>query len=305
MSFLLTSCRELNYNELLVVNGGCSSAPVQQSPGFIKTIYNMIQDKKSGSSGTTGTTTTTTSTGTSIVTSSSSYCSGSRTSSSGGCSGSVVKSTSSTSQAATSGVKTTLCGTGTCAGSAVKTYYKQETGVQIENGDHYYIQKLLGSEDLSTYEKFNDSACGATSLLNEVIEQYKIETGQTVTEAQAKEALKAAIAQEGLREKDAFVKNWTTAAQAMGDALGMEGTWKYVENADNATAIIISIDTKNDEKKYDGYHDHFVNYIGNGQYYDPYTNKIGHVSDLHLTTNWYPDDGIKSCYRYLSYTPKK
>ena len=38
------------------------------------------------------------------------------------------------------------------------------------------------------------------------------------------------------------------------------------------------------DKDKDGYVDHFVNDIGNGQYYDPSTGETGNVSDLNLAT---------------------
>lgn len=82
----------------------------------------------------------------------------------------------------------------------------------------------------------------------------------------------------------------------MEKSLGLSGTYTYVEDAGKADAVIYSIDT--DEN---GTHDHFVNDIGNGKHYDPWTGKTGNVSSLTLTSVWDPSDTIKSPYRYLDY----
>ena len=49
--------------------------------------------------------------------------------------------------------------------------------------------------------------------------------------------------------------------------------------ATQQNAKILAVDTGSD-----GYPDHFVNDIGNGQYYDPWTGSKGNISDLNLAT---------------------
>jgi hypothetical protein len=160
---------------------------------------------------------------------------------------------------------------------------------------------MFNDSNMSGGSKFSKTACGATSLANEIAEQYTRETGKSLSDAQMITAMKKAVDAGKIRASDAFVNDWGGAAQVIGEALGLKGKWSYTTNAKEATAIIISIDTNGDGNK-DGYHDHFVNDIGNGQYYDPYTNKVGYVKDLSLTSKWAADDGIKSAYRYIKYT---
>ena len=49
-------------------------------------------------------------------------------------------------------------------------------------------------------------------------------------------------------------------------------------------AKVYAVDTKGPDGKPDGYVDHFVNDIGGGKYYDPWTGETGNVSDLNLAT---------------------
>jgi hypothetical protein len=122
-----------------------------------------------------------------------------------------------------------------------------------------------------------------------------------MTASQAEQAMEAAVQSGKVDPADAHICNWTEAANSMAKSLGLSGTYTYVEDAGKADAVIYSVDT-NADGNYDGYHDHFVNDIGNGKYYDPWTGGTGNVSDLHLTSKWTSDDKIKSSYRYLDYS---
>ena len=90
----------------------------------------------------------------------------------------------------------------------------------------------------------------------------------------------AAVNAGGISEVDAYVNNWELAANAMADAVGLEGNYSYTTEPSKASATIYAWD-----KNGDGYADHFVNDIGNSQYYDPWTGQIGNVNELVLATN--------------------
>ena len=191
-----------------------------------------------------------------------------------------------------------------------ETVLKKETTTTVANDQSpnnrfkYFIQKLLTTSDLDTAKGFGNNACGATSLLNEIAEQYTLENGCELTEAQAKKALLAAIEGGELRETDAFVRDWSKAANLMSGALGLKGKWTYTTKEEKATGIIYSIDTDKFDGDFDGMHDHFVNDIGNGLYYDPWDNEVGEVKNLQLTSKWKTENGIQSPYRYLEYECK-
>lgn len=284
MSFLLGDFKELNYNELVEINGGCAGITTNQlSLGIKTTIEKIINGGKTdntpkgipdpgrGASGSTN----------------SGY--------SGSCSNKITTSVDGiyTKTISKSDDETVV--------NRINTSTASCSGANIS----YHSQLMFTDSDFNGGTKFSKTACGATSIINELSEQYSKETGKTLNDAQVVDAMKKAIDAGKIRGTDAFVKDWGGAAQIMGEAIGLKGKWTYTENAKDATAVILSIDTKTSERDYDGYHDHFVNVIGNGQYYDPYTNKIGYIKDLHLTSAWDADDGIKSAYRYIQYKPNK
>ena len=279
MSFLLGECRELNFNELVEINGGGLKTFIGKVSTAIKNTgkqENGAETTSSTSNGGNSTTVTTTSNG----------CSGK-------CSGSSVTVTNggTANPLYNNDNKKTLVisTTNNCSGAYIS----------------YHSQLLFNDDNMKGGTKFGKTACGVSSIANEISEQYTKETGKSLSEAQLISAVQKAVDAGKISATDAFVKDWGGAAQAISDALGLKGTWTYTDNASDATAVIISIDTNGSDKNFDGYHDHFVNDIGNGQYYDPYTNKIGNISDLHLTSKWNADDGIKSAYRYIQYTTTK
>lgn len=277
MSFLLGDFKELNYNELVEINGGA---------GLLKNLATKISDKfKSGSSSnsgnSSGSTATTTTTGVGVPTVSST------------CGGKTTVTGVTMSSSVNLGIDTSLS-------TLVPSTTKGCSGAYVS----YHSQLMFTDKNLKDGSEFAKTACGTTSIVNEISEQYTKETGKSLTDAQIVTAVKKAIDAGMIDGTDAFVNDWGGAADAIGKALGMKGTWSYTTDASKATSTIISIDTKTNERDYDGYHDHFVNDIGNGQYYDPYTNKVGNISELRLTSEWKDNQGIKSAYRYLTYNPK-
>lgn len=78
---------------------------------------------------------------------------------------------------------------------------------------------------------------------------------------------------------DANVNDWVTAANAMTDSMGLEGDYSYTSDFTQTSASIYACNPDSE-----GNPSHFVNDIGNGQYYDPWTGQTGNVSDLNLCT---------------------
>ena len=178
-----------------------------------------------------------------------------------------------------SGVYSSGCGGGTSGGSnnnsAIPTYTKQGT---FTCGNGYT-------------KNFGNHACAATSLLNELSEQYTEETGKALTDKQIYDAMAAAVKSGKIDASDATVNNWEEAANAMAVSMGLKGTYKYTTDVSKADAIIYAWDKKDGPAP-----DHFVNDIGNGRYYDPYSGTIGDVSALKLATTG------NGGYRMLDYS---
>ena len=70
----------------------------------------------------------------------------------------------------------------------------------------------------------------------------------------------------------------------------------FTTDTSKADVVIYSID-----KSGNGYHDHFVNDIGGGKYYDPWSKEIKNISEANLTSKWDDSDCVKSPYRGLTY----
>ena len=135
---------------------------------------------------------------------------------------------------------------------------------------------------------FGNTACAATSLLNEISERYLLETGKKMTKEDAINAMKAAVSaghigknnedKNGVMKYEATINDWGAAANAMADAIGLKGNFSYTTNSSSSKIYAW-------DKNGDGSADHFVNDIGNGKYYDPWTGKTGDVSELTLAIN--------------------
>lgn len=123
-------------------------------------------------------------------------------------------------------------------------------------------------------ENFGNNACAATSLLNEISEEYTEQTGEQLTKEQAVDAMSAAVEGGYIDSNDAFVKDWEGAADEMWESTGQDGDFVYNESED-ADHVIYAQDTKGGPEV-----DHFVNSSGPDQYYDPWT---GETCDLDPT----------------------
>jgi hypothetical protein len=124
---------------------------------------------------------------------------------------------------------------------------------------------------------FADNACAATSLLNELSEQYTVQTGTIMRWDQGLTAMLGAVNLGHIDSSDATVNSWGGAANAMWGSLGQEGTW--MENAEGNHQIYARDSDGN------GIPDHFLNSAGNGEYRDPWNGNIGNVEDLPLQTD--------------------
>ena len=172
------------------------------------------------------------------------------------------------------------CG-GTCGGGTVGNDGNGDTsawnGISPQLVIPTYTQQRDFSKKYGT--SFGENACAATSLLNEISEEYTRQTGKALSQEEIKRAMEAAIKSGGISKNNAYINNWVSAANAMADAVGLKGDYSYTTNSSQANATIYAWDNDGD-----GWADHFVNDIGNGRYYDPWTGTIGNVSELTLAT---------------------
>ena len=76
-------------------------------------------------------------------------------------------------------------------------------------------------------ETFGNNACAATSLLNEISEQYTRETGYALPAALKDAAMDAAVNSGAVSSTNAYVSDWAGAANAMAEAVGLEGNYTY------------------------------------------------------------------------------
>ena len=193
MSFLLGELKELNYNELVEVNGGATlgqaiknlfSGGNKNNTGndnAMADILSQIVNKDYGPI-VAGSDTSVPVMAGSSVTSVSSNCGGkSQTTTSGG---SVSKPTTDANLSTL--VPSTTNG---CKGAYVS----------------YHSQLTFNDKNMKGGSKFAKSACGVTSLANEISEQYTKETGKTLTEAQLVSAIQKAVDAGKIRKTDAFV----------------------------------------------------------------------------------------------------
>ncbi|MCR5318760.1 MAG: hypothetical protein K6E22_11090 [Treponema sp.] len=144
---------------------------------------------------------------------------------------------------------------------------------QRDIGAKVYLprSKPLTSEERSKANKrFGESACAATTVLNIVSEQYTAITGEAMTQEQAVAAMNSAIASGAVDSVDATT-NFYTAANAMWASTGLKGSFTYTTDNPEHTVYCLTSDNIYSGK-------HFVNKIGNEEYYDVYSKKIGDLN---------------------------
>ena len=137
---------------------------------------------------------------------------------------------------------------------------------------------------------FGNQACAATSLLNEISEQYTANTGLQMTDEQANNAMQAAVDSGNISSANANVNSWQGAANDMWQSTGQPGNYTY--GGTNPTAIIYAEDANQN-----GVPEHFTNSNGNGTYHDPWNGETGIVGDTPL------QQGGLGSTRTLTYHP--
>ena len=134
---------------------------------------------------------------------------------------------------------------------------------QTDIGAKVYLPRdkaLTKEERQAANKRFGASACAATTVLNAVSEQYTLSTGKAMTEEQGIAAMNNAIAKGTIDAFDATT-NFYTAANAMWATTGLKGTFTYT--TDNPQYTVYCLRSTNEYS-----YMHFVNDIGNNQYYD-------------------------------------
>ena len=153
-----------------------------------------------------------------------------------------------------------------------------DNSMTSETKEPFYMEQR---EFSSLYgNDFGNTACAATSLLNEISERYTLETGKVMTKEDAFNAMIAAVSAGYIgstKNGTAYVGDWAKAANTMWATTGLDGSFVVNETA-NADHVIYALD-KDLEK--DGA-EHFVNSNGDGTFYDPYYGTTFKVEDYIL-----------------------
>lgn len=168
-------------------------------------------------------------------------------------------------------------------GTSTSTTYEK---VNYEQQKHSNQPNRFNQRDFNfdgVSKNFGETACAATSLLNEVSEQYTKETGKKLTKEQADKAMLAAVKTGHINSQDATVNSYVNAANAMSKELGLKGKYSDTSDINKASVVIYAVDSKPRPAGAD----HFVNSVGsnNTNYYDPWAGTIGKVSSLPLDEN--------------------
>ena len=135
---------------------------------------------------------------------------------------------------------------------------------------------IPGQENLSPqasakkHERFGASACAATTVLNIVSDQYTKITGKPMTKEQAVAAMNNAI-EEGAVDETNALTDFHTAANAMWATTGLKGSFTYTTDNPQHTVYCLGSDNIYSGK-------HFVNDVGNNEYYDVYSKNIGNLN---------------------------
>lgn len=124
-------------------------------------------------------------------------------------------------------------------------------------------------------DEFGNNACAATSLLNELSEQYTENTGMQLSDEQAEQAMQAAVDSGNISADDANVNSWEGAANDMWGTTGECGSFTY--GGENPTATIYAEDADAN-----GIPEHFTNSNGDGTYHDTWNGETGTVGDTPL-----------------------
>lgn len=264
MKSLLKNVQVLNFEDLLKVNGGYSGSSGGGSPKGSSRSYSQ------GGSGSPM--------NTSIAASSSSYSGSSGggstpASSSHNPSSSCYSSTSGSINPNTTRITYPADGIGYSSSSG---FFNIPEPVPTRSNQRDFSGLSYALSSCGILSSFGETACTATSLLNEISELYTMEYGVQLSDKEMQYAMEAAIKAGGVNRYDATVLSWEIAANAMANSMGIPGRFQYEYNSTGSDITVYGIDKNNN-----GICDHFVNSIGDGKYYDPWNGTTGDISEFY------------------------
>lgn len=130
----------------------------------------------------------------------------------------------------------------------------------------------------SVGRSFSATACAATSLLNEISEQYTTQTREQLTFDQGLNMMQNAVDNGSIDLNNAFVR-WEDAANDMWSDTGLMGDWNYDDSGFSHRIYALQTDA-------DPFPDHFLNSIGDTGYHDPWDGKTGDIRGETLVPEW-------------------
>lgn len=158
--------------------------------------------------------------------------------------------------------------------------YDGEIVTETEMTDSKYFSQLDFTDPTGQklgWEFDEKTACAATSLLNELSTEYTSITGDALSLDKAETMMGAAIDAGMIDGKDAYVKDWSGAANAMWGTLNLYGEWSF---SDKGFHTILAWD-----KTGSGKVNHFVNELPGGLLAnDVWDNSIIDATQLPLAT---------------------
>ena len=137
-----------------------------------------------------------------------------------------------------------------------------------EDAKPTYFTQDQWTKERKFEKKFWETACAATSLLNELSERYTAETGKALSIDQAVEIMKNATKEDDdkkgfISSKNAYVSSWADAANKMWDSTGLDGEWSMRQSEGAGRHEIFFIDTRHGETG-----NHFINSSVDGGAFD-------------------------------------
>ncbi len=127
-------------------------------------------------------------------------------------------------------------------------------------------------------QSFSATACAATSLLNEISEQYTTQTREQLTFDQGLNMMQNAVDNGSIDPNNAFV-SWEDASNDMWSDTGLMGDWNYDDSGFSHRIYALQTDA-------DPFPDHFLNSIGDTGYHDPWDGKTGDIRAETLVPEW-------------------
>ncbi len=162
----------------------------------------------------------------------------------------------------------------------------------VKPGPAYFNQRQFNAE-AGFSQDFGDQACYATSILNELSEEYTEQTGQRLSFDQATEMMQAAVDAGDSDGTKARILDNNNIADSMWSATGLDGDWGYRQEGGYSTEGDHEVFQRDGhfEGSYTGGYDDDHSHA-----YDPWNGSIDDVSDGRMD-----GEAIRST-RIFSYT---